>query len=154
MDNNPMPENNQDTAPIKPRLWLAICVGSLMLVGLKSLIPNVLMFAIRTWSHFSGDKALWMQDASDTFHWGWYVIQAGVFLGSVAAGHLAGRLSPRRTPLLPIGLITLNLLTTVFEQLPQPMELTSILIWVLIPNAGLLVGLHLLRPSKPGEGKP
>lgn len=144
--NNSLPEITRT----KPRLWLGITVGWLVQLGLKSFLPIVVLTAIRFWSLQAENPSLWLEDPNDSSHWGWYVLQLTVFLGSLLAGALAATLSQGKYPLLAIGLIVLSLITTFFEQFPLPISAAPLstivlLIWAGGPCLGAVIGVFTIR---------
>ena len=130
---------------MKPKAWLGILVGSLTQVGLKTVLPIAVLVAIRMWSLETDDKSLWLEQPDDASHPVWFALQASIFLGSALAGILAGILSPRRSLVVPIALVTLSLLATAFEQFPRPATPSVLLVWAVGPCLGLLVGLLSVR---------
>ncbi len=139
-----MSEQPQNETPLKPKVWLGICVGSLTQLGLKTFLPILVLVAIRMWSLETNDKSLWLENPTDASHQVWFALQASVFLGSAIAGFLAGILSPRSSRIVPAALVTFSLLTTAFEQFPQPSTPSVFLVWALGSCIGLLVGFFLV----------
>jgi hypothetical protein len=143
-----MTDQTSDQSMLKPSAWLGIFVGWLAQLGLKTILPLVVLVAIRMWSLEGDDKALWLEDPEDSSHPVWYALQASIFLGSIVAGALAGRLSPSRSIAVPLVLVILSLLATFFEQFPRHSDPVALTIWSLGPCIGLLTGVFLLWALK------
>jgi hypothetical protein len=133
---------------MKRTVWLGIAVGWLTQLGLKTILPIMVLLAIRMWSLATDNKAAWIENPDDAGRSAWYVVQASIFFGSILAGMLAGRLSPRRSVVVPAALVLLSLLVTVFEQFPRPISPLVTVIWVGGPCVGLLVGVLIGRGRK------
>ena len=56
-----MSEQLRDKTPIKPKIWLGICVGILTQLGLKAVLPIAVLVAIRMWSLETDDNSLWLE---------------------------------------------------------------------------------------------
>jgi hypothetical protein len=130
---------------IKQSVWLGLGVGWLAQLGLRTILPIVVLTGARFFSLETENKSLWLEDSGDSSHPVWYALQASVFIGSVFAGWLAAKLSPRKSLAVPIALVILSFLATVFEQFPRPMSTTVGLVWVAGPCVGLVVGWLLAR---------
>ena len=141
----------KSTVPLKRSTLLAIAVGWLSQLGLKMLLPICLLIAIRIWSLETGDQSLWLENPDDVRHPVWFLLQASIFVGSAVGGILAARLSPQGSFAVPIWLVLLSLLATIFEQVPRPMSTTVGIIWSVGPCAGLLVGYLLTKHFKRGD---
>ena len=124
-------------------IWLGIVVGWLAQLGLKTLLPIVVLVGWSYWQHWVGVQSPSIQSPPRSSDPAWYGAQAAVFLGSVLAGILAARLVSRRSRLLPIALVVLSLLSTAFEQFPMPLSATVLSIWALGPCLGLIAGICL-----------
>jgi predicted MFS family arabinose efflux permease len=140
-----MSKLKQDAPTSKRSVWLAIAVGWLAQLGLKTFLPIVVLVGLRLWLPETSSNALLLEHPDDTRHSAWYEMQAAVFIGSVIAGALAALLAPRRTLILSIALVVLSLLATAFEQFPQPFTNMVNLIWTGGPCLGLVVGILLVR---------
>jgi MFS family permease len=136
-----MASSSAESVPLKRSLWLAIIVGWLAQLALASLLPLIAQVVGRLWAGEAGDS--WAEHTRSTSEFGWFVIQGAVFFASVLAGVLAGYLAPRRPVVVAVVLVLLSLAVTFFEQLPSPRTLTLTLFWVLLPCAGLVVGVAL-----------
>ena len=136
--------SNQSHAP-KRAIWLGIGVGWLVQLGLKSILPVIVLVGIRYWSLAADRPSLWLENPGNSHHPVWYVLQASVFIGSVLAGYLAAVLSPRRSFAVPVALVLLSLISTGFEQFPDPLSVTVALIWAGAPCLGVLLGVVLGR---------
>jgi hypothetical protein len=122
-----MSPSSQDHDGSRRPIWLGIAVGWLAQLGLKTLLPIVVLVGL----------SYWQRDPS------WYLVQAAIFFGSVLAGVLAARLARKRSLLLPIALVVLSLLSTAFEQFPMPLSATVLSIWAAGPCLGLVAGIWL-----------
>ncbi len=140
-----MSEPRSSPAFIKRSVWLGLIVGWLAQLGLKTILPIVVLVGVRYFSLETENKSLWLEEPSDSSHPVWYVLQASVFLGSVVAGCLAAMLSPRRSLMVPIALVVLSLVATGFEQFPRPMSSSVMLTWVAGPCIGLFLGWLLVQ---------
>ncbi|MEQ1515958.1 MAG: hypothetical protein ABL931_05660 [Usitatibacteraceae bacterium] len=140
-----MSELRPSPAFIKRSVWLGLCVGWLAQLGLKTILPIVVLVGVRFFSLEMENKSLWLEEPGDTRHPVWYALQASAFLGSVLAGWLASILSPRKSLVVPIGLVILSLLATGFEQFPRPMSTAVALVWAAGPCVGLVLGWVLAR---------
>jgi len=140
-----MSEPHPATALLKRSIWLGIAVGWLSQLGLKTILPIVVLVGIRFWSLETESKSLWLEESGDSTHPVWYALQASVFLGSVIAGALAAMLSPRNSLTVPTALVVLSLLATGFEQFPRPLSHTVMLVWAVGPCVGLILGWLLVR---------
>jgi len=130
---------------IKQSVWLGLGVGWLAQLGLRTILPIAVLTGVRFFSLETENKSLWLEDSGDSSHPVWYALQASVFIGSVFAGWLAAKLSPRKSFAVPIVLVILSLLATAFEQFPRPMSTTVGLVWAAGPCVGLVVGWFLAR---------
>lgn len=146
-----MSDSHSSQAFIKRSVWLGVGVGWLTQLGLKTLLPIVVLVGVRFFSLQTEKEALWLENPDDSSHPVWYALQASVFVGSVLAGWLAGKLSPRKSVLTPIALVVLSLVATGFEQFPRPMSTVVLLVWAAGPCAGLLVGWLLARLLARGD---
>ena len=135
-----MSEPLPSQAFIKRSVWLGLSVGWLTQLGLKTILPIVVLVGVRYFSLETENKSLWLEEPSDSSHPVWYLLQASVLLGSFLAGSLAAMLSPRKSLIVPIVLVLLSLAATGFEQFPRPMSTTVMLIWSAGPCVGLLLG--------------
>jgi hypothetical protein len=126
-------------------VWFGITVGSLAQLGLKTLLPLIVLFATRYWSLTMDSPSLWLEDPGDSRHPVWYAMQASVFVGSILAGAAAAMLVSRRSFALAVALVMLSLIATAFEQFPQPLTTSVSFIWAVGPCFGLLVGVLLGR---------
>ncbi len=140
-----MSEPRPSPAFIKRSVWLGLSVGWLAQLGLKTILPVVVLVGVRYFSLETENKSLWLEEPSDSSHPVWYVLQASVFLGSVLAGWLAAMLSPRKSLMVPMALVVLSLVATGFEQFPRPMSTTVMLIWAAGPCVGLFLGWLLVQ---------
>ena len=140
-----MSEPSTSSESIQPSAWLGIGVGWLAQLGLRTLLPVVVLVSVRFLSLEIDDKALWLENPSNSQHPVWYALQASVFVGSLIAGGLAARLSPPRSPAVPIALVLLSLFSTWFEQFPAPLSVGITLIWIGSPCGGLILGYCLVR---------
>jgi hypothetical protein len=140
-----MSQPAESVAALKRSFWLATLVGWLAQLGLKVLVPTVLLVAIRGWAIAGGNQSLWLENPGDASHPVWWVLQASVFAGSAFAGLLAGLLSPRNSFAVPVALVTLSLLATFFEQFPHPFSVMVRIVWAGGPCVGLLVGYGLAK---------
>ena len=131
-----------DSIPSRGRtVWFGIAVGFLAQLGLRTLLPMMVLFATRTWSQMMDSPSLWMEYPDDSRHPVWYALQASVCAGSILAGIVAAILAPRRSLALPVGLVTLSLIANAFEQFPRPLTTLVNLIWTAGPCVGLLIGV-------------
>lgn len=96
-----MSEPRSSPAFIKRSVWLGFGVGWLTQLGLKTILPVVVLVGVRFFSLETESKSLWLENPSDSSHPVWYALQASVFLGSVLAGCLAAMLSPRKPLMVP-----------------------------------------------------
>lgn len=126
-------------------VWFGIAVGFLAQLGLKTLLPLMVLFATRSWSLAMDSPSLWLEYPDDSRHPVWYALQASVFAGSILAGAVAAMLVSRRSLALPVALVTLSLIATAFEQFPRPLTTSVNFIWTGGPCFGLLVGVLLGR---------
>lgn len=124
-------------------VWLGIAVGFLAQLGLKTLLPMIVLFATRGWSLATDNPSLWLEYPDNTRHSVWYAMQASVFAGSILAGAMAAVLVSRRSLALPFALVTLSLVATGFEQFPQPFTASVSVIWTGGPCSGILLGVLL-----------
>jgi len=129
----------------KRTIWLGIVVGWLVQLGLKSILPVIVLFAVRSWSLAADNPSLWLENPGNSSHPVWYALQTSVFIGSVLAGNLAAVLAPRRSFAVPVALFMLSLISTGFEQFPWPLSTTIILIWAGAPSIGVVLGVVLGR---------
>ena len=117
-----------DSPPTKALLghsvWLGIVVGWLSQLGLKTLLPLVVLVGVRLLSLETENESLWLEHPGGSSHPFWYALQASIFIGSIIAGMLAALLAPRRAIVVPIALVILSLLATAFEQFPRPLSVT------------------------------
>lgn len=131
-------------APARTRsIWLGISVAWLVQLGLKAILPSIVLVVIRFWSLTSDHPSPWLEDPDDANHPVWYALQAFVFVGSVFAGSLASMWARRRSPTVPIALAMLSLAGTMFEQFPRHISIGSGLIWTGGPCVGLVLGVLL-----------
>ena len=136
----------RDSKPSSGRsIWLGVAVGFLAQLGLKTLLPMIVLFATRSWSQAMDDPSLWLEYPQNTRHPVWYAIQASVFAASILAGTVAAMLVSRRSLALPFTLVTLSLFAAGFEQFPQPLTVLTILVWTGGPCLGILLGVLLGR---------
>jgi hypothetical protein len=144
-----MEQPSTSPATIKRSVWLAVSVGWLAQLGLKTILPLVVLVGIRLLSLKTDNEALWLEEPGNSNHPVWYALQASIFLGSAIAGWLASRLAPHKSRMVPIALIILSLLATGFEQFPRPLSAMVVFIWAAGPCLGLLLGwiLQKLRSS-------
>jgi hypothetical protein len=146
-----MPEPRTSPSFVKRSVWLGLGVGWLAQLGLKEILPIVVLVAIRLFSLEAEKSSLWLEDPNDSSHPVWYALQAAVFVGSVLAGSLAALLSPRKSLVVPAALVILSLLATGFDQFPRPMTPVVTLVWAAGPCTGLLLGWLLVRLRARGE---
>lgn len=146
-----MSESRPAPALLKRSIWLGVIVGWLSQLGLKTVLPVVVLVAIRYWSLETENKSLWLEESGDTTHPVWYVLQASVFFGSAIAGALAAMLAPRKALLVPAALVVLSLLVTGFEQFPRPLSNAVMLIWAVGPCVGLFLGWLLIQLVARGD---
>jgi hypothetical protein len=139
------PEPKHSAAMLRRSRWLSIVVGTLAQLGLKTVLPIAVLVAMRFWSLETENKALWLEQPDDSSHPVWYVLQASVFIGSVAAGVLAAILAPKRSLIVPLALVLLSLLSTGFEQFPRPLSSSVMLVWAAGPCIGILVGYIVVQ---------
>jgi hypothetical protein len=136
----------RDSVPRRGRsVWLGIAVGFLAQLGVKTLLPMIVLVATRSWSQAMDNPSLWLEYPDNTRHPVWYAMQASVFAGSILAGTVASMLVSRRSLALPFALVTLSLIATGFEQFPQPFTASVNFIWTGGPCFGLLLGVFLDR---------
>ena len=140
-----MSESRSAPVFIKRSVWLGLIVGWLAQLGLKTIIPVLVLVGVRYFSLETENKSLWLEEPSDSSHPVWYLLQASVFLGSVVAGCLAAMLSPRGSLMVPIVLVVLSLIATGFEQFPRPMSSSVMLVWAAGPCIGLCFGWLLVQ---------
>jgi MFS-type transporter involved in bile tolerance (Atg22 family) len=140
-----MSEQRSSSAFIKRSLWLGLCVGWLTQLGLKTIFPMAVLAAVRYFSLETENKSLWLEEPGNSSHPVWYALQASVFVGSLLAGWLAARLSPRKSLVVPITLVILSLLATGFEQFPSPISTPVVLVWAAGPCVGLVLGWLLAQ---------
>lgn len=126
-------------------VWLGIAVGFLAHLGLKTLLPMIVLIATRYWSLAMDNPSLWLEYPDNSGHSVWYALQASVFVGAIFSGTVAAMLVSNRSFALPVALITLSLIATGFEQFPQPYTASVIVIWTGAPCVGLLLGVLLGR---------
>jgi hypothetical protein len=124
-------------------IWLGIAVGWLAQLGLKTLLPVVVLVGLSYWQLWTGGQSPWVQSPPRSSDPAWYLVQAAIFFASVLAGVLAARLVRKRSLLLPVALVVLSLLSTAFEQFPMPLSATVLLIWTAVPCLGLVAGIWL-----------
>lgn len=105
----------------------------------------IVLVGVRYWSLAADRPSLWLEHPDDTSHPVWYALQASVFIGSAIAGSLAAVLAPRRSVALPVALAILSLVSTGFEQFPQPLSAAVNLIWTGAPCVGVVLGVALAR---------
>ena len=146
-----MPEPLSSPAFVKRSLWLGLGVGWLTHLGLKTILPIVVLVGVRFFSLETEKTSLWLEDPSDSSHPVWYALQAAVFIGSMLAGSLAALLSPRKSLFVPVALVILSLLATGFEQFPRPMSTVVMFVWAAGPCVGLLLGWLLVQLLARGE---
>jgi hypothetical protein len=125
-------------------IWLGVLVGWLAQLGLTTLLPIVAIVAGRTWGMATGVEGGWVDQTQRAMLFGWLVIQLVVFGGSVVAGAIGAYLAPRRSWAVPLALVLLSLLASVFQQLPSPRSTEALLIWMLGPCVGLLTGVAIV----------
>lgn len=140
-----MSEPRSSPAFVKRSVWLGLSVGWLTQLGLKTILPVVVLVGVRFISLETENKSLWLEEPSDSSHPVWYALQVSVLLGSVLAGWFAAILSPRKSIMVPVALVILSLVATAFEQFPKPMSATVMLIWAAGPCVGLFVGWLLVQ---------
>jgi hypothetical protein len=124
---------------------LGLSVGWLAQLGLKLILPSLVLFGVRLFSLETENNALWLENPNNSSHPVWYALQGSVFLGSCLAGWLAAWLAPRKSLSVPIALILLSLVATGFEQFPMPLSSVVLLIWAGGPCAGLFLGWLLVQ---------
>jgi hypothetical protein len=124
-------------------VWLGIAVGWLAQLGLKTLLPIVVLVGLSYWQLWTGGQSPWLQSSPRSSDPAWYGVQAAIFFGSVLAGVLAARLVRKRSLLLPVALVVLSLLSTAFEQFPMPLSASVLSIWAAGPCLGLVAGIWL-----------
>jgi hypothetical protein len=124
-------------------IWLGIAAGWLAQLGLKTLLPIVVLVGLSYWQLWTGGQSRWLESPPRSSDPAWYGVQAAMFFGSFLAGVLAARLVPKRSLLLPAALVVLSLLSTAFEQLPMPISATVLTIWTAGPCLGLVAGIWL-----------
>lgn len=110
--------------PHRP-IWVGIAAGWLVQLALKAILPLLVLAVL-----------------AGPF---WYVSQAAIFIGSAIAGGLAVRLARGKPFAVATALIFLSLLSSSFEQFPQPLSITVLLIWLGGPCLGLIMGVVLAR---------
>jgi hypothetical protein len=147
-----MAPSAQAPAGLRRPVWLGIVVGWLVQLGLKTLLPIVVMVGLRYWQLLTGMGSPSVQSPPRSSDPAWYDVQAAIFLGSVLAGYLAARLTPGRPRALALGLVLLSLLTTFFEQFPMPFSGTAMLVWAAGPCLGLLAGTRLAGATVSAAG--
>ena len=140
-----MSESRSSPVLVKRSIWLGLGVGWLAQLGLKAILPILVLVGLRFFSLATESKSLWLEEPSSSAHPAWYALQASVFLGSVLAGCLAAVLAPRQSIVVPAALVVLSLLATAFEQFPRPMSTGVMLVWAVGPCIGLLVGWALVQ---------
>lgn len=138
-----MAELRYKSPALKRSIWFGIAVGWLVQLGLKAILPIVVLFGVRLWSLLADSPSLWLENPGNSSHPVWYALQASVFIGSVLAGSLATMLVPRRSLALPIALVVLSLIAIVFEQFPSRLSTTVAIIWAGGPCVGLVIGVLL-----------
>jgi hypothetical protein len=125
-------------------VWLGVLVGWLAQLGLTTLLPIVTIVAGQTWAMATGVEVGWVDQTQRAMLVGWLVIQLVVFGGSVVAGAVGAYLAPRRSWAVPLALVLLSLLASVFQQLPWPRSTEALLIWMLGPCVGSLTGIAIV----------
>lgn len=140
-----MTEPLPQSAPPRSSVWLGIAVGWVSQLCLKVILPMVVLFGARFWSQETDNPAWWLKDIGDSSHPLWFAMQAAVFVGSMAAGAIGARLAPLRSRALPVALVLLSLLATMFEQFPRPLTAIVQFVWIAGPCLGLLIGVWLIR---------
>jgi hypothetical protein len=128
----------------KRSVWFSVLVGWLAQLGLTMLLPIVAIVVGQTWAMATGVEVGWVDETSRAMLFGWLVIQWVVFGGSVIAGAVGAYLAPRRSWAVPLALVLLSLLASVFQQLPWPRSTEALLIWMLGPCVGLLTGITIV----------
>gem|GEM_PF-2236524 len=141
----PMSELPDSISACGRSVWFGIAVGWLAQLGLKTVLPLMVLFATRYWSLTTDNTSLWLEHPGDSRHPVWYAMQASVFAGSILAGTVAAMLVSRGSFALAVALVVLSLIATAFEQFPQPLTTSVILIWIVGPCFGILVGVLLGR---------
>ena len=106
-------------------IWVGITAGWLVQLALKAILPLLVLAVL-----------------AGPF---WYVSQAAIFIGSAIAGGLAARLAPAKPLAVATALIFLSLLSSSFEQFPQPLSIMVLFIWLGGPCLGLIMGVVLAR---------
>ncbi len=134
--------------------WLAVAVGSLTALGLKTVLPVVVLFLTRGIALGTDSPGLWLEHADDASHPVWLALQAAIALGAGLGGALAAQLAPRRSWAVPVALVGLSLLFTAFEQFPRPMNPMVATVWAGGPCLGVLAGwwLNHRRGGDRGRG--
>ena len=129
---------------VSKSVWLGITVGALAQISLKMLLPFLVLVAVRYVSLETENKALWLEEPTDSSHPVWYALQAAIFAGSVMAGALAAFLAPRKALTVPTTLVILSLVATGFEQFPSNHSSGVLLVWSGGPCVGLVLGILLV----------
>lgn len=62
--------------------WLAVAVGSLTALGLKTVLPVVVLFLTRGIALGTDSPGLWLEHADDASHLVWLALQAAIALGA------------------------------------------------------------------------
>lgn len=106
-------------------IWVGVAAGWLVQLALKAILPLLVLAVL-----------------AGPF---WYVSQAAIFIGSAIAGGLAARLAPGKPLAVAAALVLLSLLSSSFEQFPQPLSGMVQFIWLGGPCLGLIMGLVLAR---------
>jgi hypothetical protein len=140
-----MPESRTQSPAHKRGIWLGIVVGWLVQLGLKSILPMIVLVGVRYWSLAADRPLLWLEHPDDSSHPVWYALQASIFIGSAIAGSLAAVLAPRRSVAVPVALAILSLVSTGFEQFPRPLTAAVNFIWTGAPCIGVVLGVTLAR---------
>ncbi len=140
-----MSEARQQSSTLKRSIWLGIAVGWLAQLGLKAILPFVVLVGVRFWSLETESPSLWLEDPGNSSHPVWYALQASVFVGSALAGSLAAMLAPHRSFVVPVVLVVLSLLATAFEQFPGHFSSIVAFVWAGGPCVGLVFGIWLTR---------
>ena len=90
---------------VRRSLLLAIAVGLLAQLALSTILPIIGEVAGRSWAMAVGATDSWAEHTGDATSFGWQVIQAILFIGSLIAGGLAAYLAPRRPWLVALVLV-------------------------------------------------
>ncbi|WP_426190050.1 hypothetical protein [Massilia sp. DWR3-1-1] len=140
-----MRESPPAEPPKKAKLWLGLTVGWLAQLGLKTIVPLLVLVGFSFLSRQSENPGRWLEAPFDSSHPLWYALQLSIGLSSFCAGALGGFLSGGRYRALAFGLALLSLLTTFFEQFPLHASTVTLLIWTFGPCVGVVAGVAFSR---------